>query len=86
MSYCCYIQLDALTSEQTVSVEYPLMWKKTEETVAKQMYRLFWKGDTVIEISPRGERYPIFQREHMRGNEALLIEREYATPSKQIHW
>lgn len=81
-----YLRLDNLSGGQIVSVEYPLRLVESEEMIAAKRYRLFWKGDTVIEISPRGEKYPIFQREHMRGNQPPLIEREYAVPSKQIHW
>ena len=81
-----YLKLDDLSNGQKISVEYPLKWEETEEIVAEQSYALSWKGDTVIEISPQREKYPIFQREHMRANQAPLIEREYPLPSKQIHW
>ena len=81
-----YLRLDNLLNGQIVAVNYPLRGQESEEMIAKQMYRLLWKGDTVIRISPEGEKYPIFQREYLRSDRAPMIEREYTIPSKQIHW
>ena len=81
-----YLKFDNLSRNQLVTVSYPLRWKETEEVIAEQRYRLSWKGDTVIEISPQGERYPIFQKKHMRSNRAPMIKRGYTLSSRQIHW
>ena len=81
-----FLRLDNLSAGQTVNVQHPLRLQESEEIIAKQRYNLQWKGDTVIEISPKGEKYPIFQREHFRGNQVPLIEREYVLPPTRIHW
>jgi len=55
------------------------------EVVDRKVYRVVWKGDTVIKIWPKGKLYPIYQREYMDLDKAPLTEKRYGAAEK-VHW
>lgn len=56
-----FVVLDFVQAEGHVSLRYPL--RELDEPVAAggQTYRVRWRGDTVVAVSPRGEREPAYQ-------------------------
>ena len=57
-----YATFESLRPGQTASLAYPLREDAREYTIAGQRYTGYWRGHTMIEIAPRGERYPIYDR------------------------
>jgi hypothetical protein len=55
-----YAQFEAIRPGQVASLVYPLREDTRTYTIAGQPYTGHWRGHTMLEISPRGERYPIY--------------------------
>jgi len=54
--------------------------------VAGKTYHARWRGDTVMEMLPPGEPYPIYQRVALRRTQAPFELRDIAYRQSQIHW
>jgi hypothetical protein len=80
-----YVQLGDLMMGQEVTVTYPL--RELTETfylipekgspMESNRYTITWKGDTVISISPKGQYYPLYQREYYESDEAPMVKYNY---------
>jgi hypothetical protein len=57
-----YASFEGVRPGQTVSLVYPLFEDTHTYTIAGNTYAGHWRGHTMIEINPPGERYPIYQR------------------------
>ena len=55
-----YLRLGGLTPGGKISVEFDLPERTKSYTVAGKLYTVKWRGDTVMEMSPPGEPYPIY--------------------------
>jgi len=65
-----YLKLTGLRRWQIVSLQYPLRETTERVRVGGREYRVRWKGDTVVGISPVGKVYPLYQRSKMRSRHA----------------
>ena len=54
--------------------------------VAKRSYRALWRGDTVVQLLPAGNPYPIFQRPALNKSAAPLKPKDISPISQQVHW
>jgi hypothetical protein len=54
--------------------------------VAKRPYRALWRGDTVVQLLPAGNPYPIFQRPALNKSAAPLTSKDISPISQQVHW
>jgi hypothetical protein len=54
--------------------------------VAKRPYRALWRGDTVVQLLPAGNPYPIFQRSALNKSAAPLKPKDISPISQQVHW
>ncbi len=57
-----YARFDDVRPGQVASLVYPLREDTRTYTIAGQTYTGRWRGHMMVEISPRGERYPIYDR------------------------
>ncbi len=57
-----YVVFEPLQPGQHVVIEYPLHQRTRSYEIAGRSYSARWLGNTVIEIEPAGERYPIYRR------------------------
>lgn len=74
-----YLDIPAAKQRERVSVRFPLATREAEESVAGRDYRVKWRGDTVVGITPVGSRYPLFQREWMNCEQPpMLADAPYA--------
>lgn len=55
-------------------------------TVATRTYRALWRGDTVLQLLPEGNPYPIYQRAELNASGAPLKPRDLSPISQQVHW
>lgn len=60
-----YVSADHLRSGDDVVVSYPMVSLEKTERVAGQDYRVRWRGDTVVALSPPGRRMPLYQRKEL---------------------
>ena len=45
-----------------VRVEYPLRERTVTERLGGELYTTTWRGDTVVDIDPKGKYLPIFSK------------------------
>jgi hypothetical protein len=69
----CYVVFEHLRPGQHVTIEYPLHRRSQTYEIAGRAYKADWLGNTLIEIQPPGERYPIYRRRD-------LVQREPPRP------
>ncbi len=65
-----YVRLDGVIQGQVVTVQYPLRQTWIREDVGTASFDFEWRGDTVIDVKPRGRIVPLYQRTHMDRDEA----------------
>lgn len=68
-----YVEINGMIKGQVLRIEYPLRKTEITEIISNQEYKVTWKGDSVISITPVGEIYPTFERQWMEGNEMPII-------------
>jgi hypothetical protein len=59
----------------TVSVGFPVRERMLRETVLDVDYTTRWRGDTVMQISPEGERSPLYRRRHSPVGSVAMVEK-----------
>jgi hypothetical protein len=79
-------RLPALGAGDEVVVTYPLVEGEEQETVAGHAYTVRWKGGTVVEIDPPGDRYPTYQRAAYLAGQAPAAPRLFPSPARTLHW
>ena len=60
-----------LAAGQIATLIYPLPESSRIYTIAEQTYQGQWRGNTMLEIQPAGEGYPIYQRQALLDEDAL---------------
>lgn len=82
-----WVELTGLKPGDEVCVEWPLRTVRRRESILKWKFEVTWRGDTVVAISPAGEKVPMYQRDHMKPPSASMRPRP-AVPRKDatVHW
>ncbi len=57
-----YAVFDELMAGQVAAIAYPLREFSRSYRIAGVEYQGQWRGSTMLEIQPAGERYPIYRR------------------------
>jgi hypothetical protein len=65
-----YVQLGGLRVGDTVTVEFPMREKTVFRVIDRTPYKLTLKGNTVVDIDPKGKINPIYRRDHYKQNQA----------------
>ena len=81
-----YIEIRGLTPGDTVCVTFPQFETQFFRMIGENIYRLTMRGDTVIEIDPEGELYPLYQRSAFRQKSAPLRKKTRFVTSETIRW
>ncbi len=82
-----YLRLSPLPQGKLVCVSYPLREEKQREIIGGGEFLLSWKGDTVMEISPPGKVYPLYQRSSYRsGQQPPEKTTSHYVPVRGLHW
>jgi hypothetical protein len=89
-----YAQINNAKKGQTVTVIFPL--KEETKTVRlryyepafyiAEYYTLKMKGNTVIDISPKGKWCPLYQRDKYKSNETKYIDAQRFVCDKELPW
>jgi DUF1680 family protein len=60
-----YLVFRDLQPGQVLRVSYPLREQWRQYSIGGQEYQGLWRGNTLLEIEPPGERYPIYRRRQL---------------------
>jgi len=69
-----------------VIIAYPLSEREERETIAGQEYTLHWRGSTVVDIDPPGQRCPTYQRAAYCAPQAPPAPRLFAQALHRVLW
>ena len=81
-----YIRLQNLKSTDEVTVEFPMRDVSLFKQIGTAPYKLRIKGNTVVDINPKGTIYPLYQRDHYLKDKAPMRKTEMFVPSHRIIW
>jgi hypothetical protein len=63
-----YVVLEGVRAGQQLTVTYPLRVAEIREPINGVMYTEKWRGNTIVDIEPRGTRVPMFVRPEMESD------------------
>lgn len=58
----CFIKLTNIRKDEELVVTFPVVKRKTIETAVDDTFEVEWAGDTVINITPGGTYYPLYNK------------------------
>ena len=70
-----FARIASVAKGATVSVGFPLRERTLRETVLDVDYTTRWRGDTVMQISPEGERSPLYRRRLSPAGSVAMVEK-----------
>jgi hypothetical protein len=80
------LRLTRVRPYSKIIVRWTMPENEREYTVAGKSYRVRWRGDTVVAMSPAGEPYPIFQRAAYGAHRAPRTESPGSCPVSPTYW
>jgi DUF1680 family protein len=81
-----YINIGKVKSRDKVKVTFPIDIRKVKVRMGRVDYLVTFKGNTVIDIDPRGKNCPLYQRDYYNNNKTLWIEKERFATDESISW
>ena len=89
-----YLKIGRIRPGQSVEVEYPLPERSYSEhiipvphqSIGLSTYKVSWKGSTVVNVSPAGKTFPLYQREHFLKDRVPVKNYRYCNPKDVIKW
>ena len=81
-----YLTLGMAQPGQSFGVTYPQRQAEFTDVLAGQAYVTRWKGNTVIQITPPGEHYPIYERTAYLATEPPLSGRAVTAAPVAVTW
>jgi len=81
-----YIQIDSLSAGDQVAVQFPMRETTLIKQIAEVPYTLKLRGNTVVDIEPKGRIYPLYQRAHMMKGRAPMKKVTRFVSSDTILW
>ncbi len=67
-----YVTIMANRAGQILEISFPIHQRETEAVIGRRPYRLLFKGSTLINVDPPGERIPLYERDRYRASKATL--------------
>ena len=81
-----YITIESLSAGDQVVVQFPMRETTLIKQIAEVPYTLKLRGNTVVDIEPKGKIYPLYQREHMMKDKAPIKKVTRFVSSDTILW
>ena len=69
-----------------VEISFPISERTVRTDIGGVPYTLVIKGNDVVFIDPPGQYYPLYQRDHYRGNQVRWVKRERFVANLELHW
>ncbi|MBN1918824.1 MAG: glycoside hydrolase family 127 protein [Verrucomicrobia bacterium] len=67
-----YIGVDNLKRGDVVTVRFPMVEIAVFHVIGNVYYKLTIKGNTVVDMDPPGQSYPLYQRDHYKADKAPM--------------
>lgn len=82
-----YVYIPCLKPGDDITMTFPVDIEARKETVQKWRFDILWKGDTIIKISPCGDKVPLYQRDFMNAYQVPYRPKP-ETPKRRntVHW
>ena len=80
-----YVRLERVRKGQKVIVEYPLRQMWIREDVGTAIFEFKWRGDTVVEVAPKGRIVPLYERAYMDRDEAVFRSQPLRCAPEDFH-
>lgn len=77
-----YLQLNGLSAGRSITIKYPLAEREAAYTIHDTGYRARWCGGTVVDMTPPGKPYPIYQNRLAD----LPTDDDLGCPSSPVVW
>lgn len=61
----CFVKIDNVRKGERVELTFPIIMRKTVETAVDDTFEVEWAGDTVINITPGGTYYPLYNNKKL---------------------
>jgi hypothetical protein len=81
-----YIEVGSGHPGDVVTMTYPLKVYSIKEQLGDGIYTLTLKGNTVVDIDPKGRHSPLFQRAHYRENQVRWRKVQRFVSGERILW
>lgn len=78
-----FLLLGPAVAGEKITVTFPLSFRKTLENAVGQTFETEWRGDDVVNITPKGTKKPlysgrqVFEEAPMRDGEYRRLDREF---------
>ncbi|RTE11503.1 hypothetical protein [Paenibacillus whitsoniae] len=80
-----FLLLGPAKAGETITVTFPLSFRKTLENAVGQTFETEWRGDDVVNITPKGKKKPLYSDRRVF-DEAPMREGEYRRLEKEFVW
>ena len=81
-----YVEVNGLKRGDVISIEFPMRKKTVFSVIGEIPYKLTIKGNTVVEIDPKGKVYPLYQRDKYKLNKAPMKKISRFVSEETIRW
>lgn len=81
----CFLLLGAAREGETITITFPLSFRTTQENAVGQSFAAQWRGDDVVEISPKGRQKPLYSGRAVY-DRAPMREGDYRRPDRDFVW
>ncbi|WP_426445700.1 hypothetical protein ACP26L_19885 [Paenibacillus sp. S-38] len=80
-----FLQLGSAQAGERITVTFPLSMRRTIETAMNQTFEAQWRGDDVVDLTPRGTKHPLYSGRKVF-DRAPMREGQYRRPEKEWVW
>ncbi|MFH1007432.1 MAG: hypothetical protein V1800_08025 [Candidatus Latescibacterota bacterium] len=80
-----YVRLEGMRQGQVATVHYPMRHEWIGEEVGTARFDLKWRGDTVVEMKPKGMVMALYQRTHMDREETPMRSKPLRCAPEDFH-
>lgn len=81
----CFYRIGPVRKNEKVNIEFPLSEYETIEKAMGQEYKVKWRGDDVIHISPEGKYKPLYNNRKVYST-APMKKGDYRRLNNEIYW
>ena len=81
-----YVRVGAVRARDEVTLSFPIAERRVQTNIQCRHYRIITRGNDVVDITPRGRFFPLYQRDHYRFDQARWVKTERFVSEESILW
>jgi DUF1680 family protein len=81
-----YISISSIKAGDVVTVQFPMVEKTIWRQIRETDYTITFRGFTVVDLAPKADVTPIFQRAHLRKDRAPMRKVTRHISERNIQW